>query len=94
MNNLSIETPICARCERNMTCARNGVTILLTDDDVVRGDVFRCDGCGAQVVDRKSFGKVANRYNDPKEFAQLTAGLNGERLMCIHTGETAGQFNG
>jgi ribosomal protein S27E len=45
--------PVCAKCSKEMTCAKNGVIV---DNGTVqwRGDKFKCPVCGAEVV--ASFG--------------------------------------
>lgn len=47
---LHAHTPICGRCATNMVPKRNGVTVRLTNDALVDGDLMECPLCFTRVV--------------------------------------------
>ena len=65
-------TPICAKCKRLMHCKKNG--FLVNDPEVDgfestfwRGDLWTCNGCGAQVVIGFGRGFLQSDFNVSKE---------------------------
>lgn len=47
---LSQRMPICVPCQRNYRCERNGILVRLGPDAIIDADLYKCPGCGHQVV--------------------------------------------
>jgi transposase-like protein len=58
--------PYCPFCHTRMSCVQNGVVIPYSDDQVQRGDLYRCLDCGNSVI--VDFGLP---YYSPEEAKRL-----------------------
>ena len=70
--------PVCAKCERDMTCAMTGVGVLDVtgsgeDYKITMGDKWRCNKCGCEVV--TGFAQRVLMHHHEPGFADTIARL-------------------
>jgi len=69
---LSRHTPICVPCQRNYRCEMNGIWVRLGPDAIVDADLYRCPGCGHQIV--KGFAaRYRSRYEPDEDDRRIFA---------------------
>jgi hypothetical protein len=62
---------ICIECKVEMRCVRTGFTVRWGEAHCYRGDKFRCDNCGSEVVHCNSVPFQNSKDWPDSEFLQM-----------------------
>ena len=87
---LSQHTPVCVPCERNYRCELNGILVRLGPDAITAADLYKCPGCGHQIV--KGFAREpGERYGLNQAVFGACDPLMGDATITDHTGRPIAQ---
>ena len=87
---LSQHTPVCVPCERNYRCELNGILVRLGPDATIDADLYKCPGCGHQIV--RGFAREAiERYGPHQAQFEASDARMENATITEHTGRPVTQ---